>query len=126
MKTKSVNHLSVTARLTDNATAFGENTVARFTAVHHIGSSPLFLNCVMYANKGKKFERVIPMDKLTKGNNLLLDGYLRQVAWTNEAGEKKTKIEFVVNKINEPEVIADDAPEADDEEVPAEDQPTEA
>ena len=73
MKTKSVNHLSITARLTADATLKGdqENT-ARFVAIHHVGESALFLNCVMFANKGKKNERVIPMDKLTKGNQLRL------------------------------------------------------
>lgn len=116
MKTKSVNHLDITARLTDNAVLKGENgNTARFTAIHHVGSNALFLNCVMFANKGKKNERVIPMDKLTKGNQLLLKGYLKPTSWTDN-DKKRTGIDFVVNAIAEPEVIAEGEPESDEEE----------
>lgn len=115
MKTKSVNHLSITARLIADATLKGdqENT-ARFVAIHHVGESALFLNCVMFANKGKKNERVIPMDKLTKGNQLRLEGFLKPTSW-GEGDQKRNGIDFVVNSISEPEVIADNAPESTDE-----------
>lgn len=116
MKTKSVNHLRISARLTDNAVLKGDNeNTARFTAIHHVGKEPLFLNCVMFANKGRKNERVIPMDKLTKGNNLILEGFLKPTTWEKD-GQKRTGMDFVINAISEPEVIADDAPEAEEEE----------
>ncbi len=115
MKTKSVNHLSITVRLTDNAVLKGEQgNAARFTGIHHVGTDALFLNCVMFANKGKKNERVIPMDKLTKGNQLRLEGFLKPTSW-GEGDQKRNGIDFVVNSISEPEVIADNAPESTDE-----------
>ena len=105
MKTKSVNHLSITARLTDNAVLKGDQ-----------GNTALFLNCVMFANKGKKNEHEIPMDKLTKGNQLLLEGFLKPTTWEKD-GQKRTGMDFVVNAIAEPEVIADNAPEAEEEDA---------
>lgn len=117
MKTKSVNHLSISARLTDNAVLKGDQgNTARFTAIHHVGNTALFLNCVMFANKGKKNEREIPMDKLTKGNQLLLEGFLKPTTWEKD-GQKRTGMDFVVNAIAEPEVIADNAPEAEEEDA---------
>ena len=120
MKTKSVNHLSITARLTADATLKGdqENT-ARFVAIHHVGESALFLDTEDMHWKypewtGKKNERVIPMDKLTKGNQLRLEGFLKPTSW-GEGDQKRNGIDFVVNSISEPEVIADNAPESTDE-----------
>lgn len=117
MKTKSVNHLAITARLTANAEFKGnQENAARFTAIHHVGNEPLFLNCVMFANKGRKNERVIPMDKLTKGNQLLLEGFLKPTSWEKD-GVKRSGIDFVVTRISEPEVIEDNAPESDEEDA---------
>lgn len=77
----------------------------------------------MFANKGKKNERVIPMDKLTKGNQLRLEGFLKPTTWENE-GAKRSGVDFVVNAISEPEVIEDNAPDAEEED--AEGEPQEA
>jgi len=121
MKTKSINYLAITARLIANAEFKGQNeNVARFTAVHHVGSDALFLNCVMFRNLGKKNERVIPMDKLTKGNTLVLEGFLKPTKWEKD-GKTYNSQDFVVTKVSEPEVIADDAPEADEEETEGQD-----
>lgn len=121
MKTKSVNHRAISARLIANAEFKGQNeNVARFTAVHHVGSDALFLNCVMFANKGRKNERVIPMDKLTKGNTLVLEGFDKPTKWEKD-GKSYTGSDFVVTKVSEPEVIADDSPEADEEETEGQD-----
>lgn len=120
MKTLSVNHLTISARLTSDAAFKGENeNVARFTAIHHVGDQPLFLNCVMFANKGKKNERVIPMERLTKGNALVLDGFLKPTSWEKD-GKKRTGTDFVVTAISEPQVIADDAEAAPEEETEGE------
>lgn len=118
MKTKSVNHFALTARLIANAEFKGQNeNVARFSAIHHVGKDALITPCVMYANKGRKNERVIPMDKLTKGNQLLLEGFMKPTSWTDKDGNKRTGIDFVVTKISEPEVIEDSAPDADEEDA---------
>jgi single-stranded DNA-binding protein len=120
MKTKSVNHLTISARLTSDAAYKGENqNVVRFAAVHHVGDQPLFLNCVMFANKGKKNERVIPMERLTKGNTLVLEGFLKPTSWEKD-GKKRTGYDFVVTAISEPEVIADSEDAASEEETEGE------
>lgn len=124
MKTKSVNHLSITVRLTDNAVLKGEQgNAARFTGIHHVGTDALFLNCVMFANKGKKNEREIPMDKLTKGNQLRLEGFLKPTSWKDKDGQTRTGLDFVVNAIAEPEVIADNEPASTEEDSEGEPAP---
>lgn len=116
MRTKSVNHLSISVKVTKTAEYKGQDeNVARFAAVHYVGSEPLFLNnCVMFANKGKKNERVIPMEKLTKGNQLVLDGFIKPANWEKD-GKVNRDYDFVVTRISEPEVIEDDAPEAEED-----------
>lgn len=116
MKTKSVNTRTISARIIGTPEIKGENeNVVRFKAVHHVGSEPLFLNCVMFANKGKKNERVLPMDKLTPNNTLVFKGFDKPTSWEKD-GKKYTGVDFVVTSISEPEVIADDAPAAEEEE----------
>jgi hypothetical protein len=116
MKTKSRNHLTITARLTNDAFSQKPETYARFGIAHNVGSTPVFLNCVFFSNKGKKYEREIPWDKLKKGNMLLFDGSLRpNVRVNQETGEEYKQIDFLVSKISEPELIEDEAPETDDQ-----------
>jgi len=117
MKTKSVNSRTISARIIGTPELKGENeNVVRFKAVHHVGSDPLFLNCVMFANKGKKNERALPMDKLTPNNNLVLKGFDKPTSWEKD-GKKYTGVDFVVTSIEEPEIIADSEPAAEEEET---------
>jgi single-stranded DNA-binding protein len=116
MKTKSINHRIISARITNPAESKGENgNVVRFTAVHHVGDTPLFLSCVMFANKGKKNEREIPVNKLTKGNVLVLEGFDRPQKWIGQDGKERISVDFVVTSISEPEIVEDDAPAAEEE-----------
>lgn len=120
MKHKSLNHLTITARLTADATSSKKETYARFPIVHNVGSTPLFLNAVFFSNQGKKYEREIPWNKLVKGNVLTLDGSLRPNPFTDADGVTHNRIDFVVSKISEPEIIED--AETEDAEASAEEQ----
>ena len=117
MKTKSVNHIVLTGRLTENASSSKKDTYARFGIAHNVGPEPFFLNCVFFANKGRKNEREIPWDKLTKGNMLLLEGSLKPNVYVNQdTGEQRRSLEFLVNKISEPEIVEDNVPDDDNDE----------
>lgn len=120
MKTKSYNHYKVSARLTDNASVRDNGNVINFRIAHNIGSTPLFLNCVLFVNKGKKNEKNVPLEKLTKGNELLLEGSFRPNTWTMKDGKTRTDLDFVVSRIDEPEVLPDTASAEDEDEAAAE------
>ena len=116
MKTKSENYRRITGRITKPAAFMGENkSVVRFSAVHNVGDTPLFLNCVMFANKGEKNEREIPVNKLTKGNVLVFEGFDRPQKWTGQDGKERISTDFVVTSVSEPEIVEDDAPAAEEE-----------
>lgn len=118
MRIKSVNHRTISATITKGAEFKGQDeNVARFTAVHHVGSEPLFLNCVMFANKGKKNERVIPMGKLSKGSVVVLDGFDKPTSYEKDGEKRRGQTDFVVTAVSEPELIDDNATEASEEEA---------
>lgn len=117
MKHKSLNHLTITARLTADATSSNKDIYARFPVAHNVGSTPLFLNAVFFSNQGKRYAREIPWNKLVKGNLLTLDGSLRPNPYTDADGNTHNRIDFVVSRISEPELVAEDAPEAEDAEA---------
>lgn len=114
MKTKSCNHLTVTARPTADAKAFNDNSVARMGIAHNIGKKVYYLDAVMYAHKGTKLERTLPLEKFTKGNLLKLDGYL-QPKTAQDGKLNPNEIEFVITKVSDPEVIQDSEPENEEE-----------
>lgn len=118
MKTRSVNHLTITGRLTSNAKSQKKDTYARFSVVHQVGKDPIFLNCVFFSNKGRTNEREIPWEKLNKGNTLLLEGSLKPNTYVNqETGEERVTMDFVVSSISEPEVIEETAADEEAEEA---------
>ena len=119
MKTKSYNHYKLSARLTADPAVRDNGNVINFRVAHNIGATPLYLSCVIFVNKGKKNEKNVPMEKLTKGNELLLEGSLRPNTWTAKDGSTRNGIDFVVSKISEPEIVEDSAP-VDEAEADAE------
>ena len=114
MNTKSVNHYSVTGRPTTDAKTYNENSVARLSIAHNIGKEVLFIDAVMYANKGTKMERELPVEKLTKGNLLKFDGFLKPRK-DKDGKAIAGKFEMVITKVSEPEVIAKNEPAEDEE-----------
>ena len=113
MKTKSYNNYHVTGRLIADAKPKGTNdNCVAFTVIHHVGKEPLFVNCVLFANKGTKYERPIPTDKLVKGNLLDFKGYFKPVKYTKQDGSEVNGSELVVTTVSEPELAEDSEPEA--------------
>ena len=102
MKAKSVNHYSVTARPTTDAKSFNDN-VARIRLAHNIGKQVFYIDAVMFANKGTKMERQLPIEKLTKGTLLRFDGFFRPK--TDKEGKSLANdLEMVITKVSEPEM----------------------
>ena len=117
MKTKSANHYECTARLTAAPETRNDGNILKMRIVHNIGSTPLFLNATVFLNKGKANEKKdFPVDKLTKGNILKFSGSLRPTNWTDEKGQNRYDIDFVVSRIEEPELVEDSAPAEDEAE----------
>lgn len=120
MKTKSCNHVSLTARPTADAKTFNDNSVARMRLAHNIGNQVFYLDAVMFAHKGTKIARELPVEKFTKGTLSQYEGYL-QPKKDKDGKVLVNEVEFVITKVLEPEVVADNEPEAEEEaEAPAE------
>ena len=123
MKTKSVNHLTISVRLTTDAATVNDGNVVKFKGVHNVGPKALFLNCVIFMNLGKKSEKKIDTAKLTKGNELVLDGSLKPTSWIDKEGRQRNGTDFVVSRISEPEIVEDGTP---NQEVDGQDEVEEA
>lgn len=114
-----------TGRLIADAKTFtkdGKTAIARFTIIRHIGKTALFVNCVMSANLGRKNERELPLDKLTKGTLVHVSGFDKPNSWTKD-GKKFTQVDLHVLDIEFPTPEAEE-PSTEEaeatEEVPAE------
>ena len=114
MKTKSYNHLTITARPVKDASIYNEGNVARMSVAHNIGKDVFYLDAVMFAHKGTKMERTLPVDKFTKGTLLKLDGFL-QPKRDKDNKPIANQFDFVITKVSEPEVVEDDKAESEDE-----------
>ncbi len=109
---KTNNRNIKTGRLVADAKTFeveGKVALVRFTIIRHVGNEPLFINCVMSANLGRKNERTLPLDKLTKGALVHVSGFDKPNNWTAEDGTKHygtdlhvAEIEFPAPKAEEP------------------------
>lgn len=118
MKTKSVNHYEVTARLTADSEIRNDGNVIKMRLCHNIGSTPLYLSATVFMNKGKASEKKnIPVEKLKKGNILLFAGSLRPNNWTDKEGRNRYDYDFIVSRISEPELVEDSATAEDEAEA---------
>lgn len=61
------------------------------------GDYPNFIDCVMM---GKRAEAI--QDRMRKGALVTVDGQLRQSRWETKSGEKRSKVEILVNEIVPP------------------------
>lgn len=115
-----------TGRLIADAKPFtkdGKTAMVRFTIIRHIGKEALFVNCVMSANLGRKNERELPLDKLTKGTLVHVSGFDKPNNWTAPDGKKFSQVDLHVLDIEFPTPEAEEpsSEEAEaNEEVPAE------
>ena len=101
----------------------GKTAIVRFTIIRHIGKTPLFVNCVMSANLGRKNERELPLDKLTKGALVRVSGFDKPNNWTSPDGKKFNQVDLHVLEIEFPAPKAEEPTEEESEapeQVPAE------
>ena len=55
---------------------------------------PNFIDCTMFGTRAEKLQPY-----LTKGLKVAIEGKLRYSSWENQAGDKRSKIEVVVDEI---------------------------
>ena len=97
----------------------GKTAMVRFPIIRHIGKDALFVNCVMSANLGRKNERTLPVDQLTKGTLVRVSGFDKPNNWTNAEGKKMNGVDLHVLEIEFPAPKAEE-PTDEETEAPAE------
>lgn len=74
---ESINNITLTGRLTADATTNESKSFARFAIAHNMGKdkTPVFANFVMFAKNGR-FTNEIPFDLLKKGTPVKVEAYM--------------------------------------------------
>lgn len=105
---KSTNNVTLTGRLTADATTNESKSFARFAIAHNMGDDVVFNDFVMFAKKGNRTVE-IPFDILTKGTPVKVNAFMRRrvdsTAKNEDGTEKRTyRVDLIVKSI---EVLAD-------------------
>lgn len=103
----SINRVNITGNLTHNpelrATAGGTQILAFGVAVNDRRKNPQtgewedvpnFVDCIVFGSRAEAVSRFI-----TKGSKVAIEGKLRYSAWENKEGQRRSKLEVVVDEI---------------------------
>ena len=104
----SINRVNITGNLTHDpelrATAGGTQILAFGVAVNDRRKNPQtgewedvpnFVDCIVFGSRAEAVSRFI-----TKGSKVAIEGKLRYSAWENKEGQRRSKLEVVVDEID--------------------------
>lgn len=122
----NINHVTISGNLTRDPelrmTAGGTQVLSFGVAVNNRRRNPQsgeweeypnFIDCTMFGNYAESMSRV-----LAKGMKVMIDGKLRYTAWERD-GQKRSKIEVIVNHIEAMRRSKDNRAEDDAGSAPA-------
>ena len=104
----SINRVSITGNLTRDpelrATAGGTQMLAFGVAVNDRRKNqqtgewedvPNFVDCIVFGSRAEAVSRFI-----SKGSKVAIEGKLRYSAWENKEGQRRSKLEVIVDEID--------------------------
>ena len=104
----SINRVNITGNLTRDpelrATAGGTQVLAFGVAVNDRRKNPQtgewedvpnFVDCIVFGSRAEAVSRFI-----SKGSKVAIEGKLRYSAWENKEGQRRSKLEVVVDEID--------------------------
>lgn len=104
----SINRVNITGNLTHNpelrATAGGTQILAFGVAVNDRRKNPQtgewedvpnFVDCIVFGQRAEAVSRFI-----SKGSKVAIEGKLRYSAWENKEGQRRSKLEVIVDEID--------------------------
>lgn len=104
----SINRVNITGNLTRDpelrATAGGTQMLAFGVAVNDRRKNPQtgawedvpnFVDCIVFGSRAEAVSRFI-----TKGSKVAIEGKLRYSAWENKEGQRRSKLEVIVDEID--------------------------
>lgn len=104
----SINRVNITGNLTRNAelraTAGGTQILAFGVAVNDRRKNPQtgawedvpnFVDCIVFGQRAEAVSRFI-----SKGSKVAIEGKLRYSAWENKEGQRRSKLEVIVDEID--------------------------
>lgn len=104
----SINRVNITGNLTRDpelrATAGGTQMLAFGVAVNDRRRNqqtgewedvPNFVDCIVFGSRAEAVSRFI-----TKGSKVAIEGKLRYSAWENKEGQRRSKLEVIVDEID--------------------------
>ena len=104
----SINRVNITGNLTHDpelrATAGGTQMLAFGVAVNDRRKNPQtgkwedvpnFIDCVVFGQRAEALSRF-----LSKGSKVAIEGKLRYSAWENKEGQRRSKLEVIVDEID--------------------------